>query len=179
MSCGVVVNPYTKCVTPERVSWELTEVAKSLISLTTLSVTGRPLPSLWLLQQSGHISPLRCWFLPRSARLRSIPLLSHPVRSNCATACCPSLHQMIIDFITAISDNRGCGSNIPNHAINSIVSTIPVPVTYSALRSVPHVGKVLLKTHGTKLVGICKQYVSDFTNWQSLQVSSFPSNDVL
>jgi hypothetical protein len=213
---GVVVNPYTKRVSPERVSpervspervspervsRESNEAAESLISLTTLSVTPlkRP-PSASTLAPPTKRSSYQSYTTPlpvpppkRSTYEHTSFITPSPTSNEVAalsfnnggvgvgigvTVSCPSLRQMIIDFKTTISDNRGRGSNLPNHAIDSIVSTIPIPVTFAAMRSVPHVGKVLLKTHGISLVAICKQYVSDFLNWQSLQVSSFPTSDV-
>ena len=194
---GVVANPYTKRVSPERVSRESTEAAESLISLTTFSVTPlkRPpsapasAPPMKRSAYQSYTTPLpipptkrstyeHTSFITPSPTSNEVAALSFNNDGIGVTVSCPSLRQMIIDFKKTISDNRGRGSNLPNNAIDSIVSTFPIPVTYAALRSVPHVGKVLLKTHGTSLVAICKQYVSDFLNWQSLQVSSFPTSDV-
>eukprot|EP00978_Attheya_sp_CCMP212_P015925 scaffold41287_cov59-Attheya_sp.AAC.1 len=77
-----------------------------------------------------------------------------------------------------MSDHRGRGADMPNNVIDSIVATDPVPVTISTLRSVKHVGKVLIEKNGKSLVLICKQYVTDLAKWESDKVSTFPNDDL-
>jgi hypothetical protein len=80
----------------------------------------------------------------------------------------PCLRQMLLDFRTSMSDNRGRGSHIPANVITTIVDTIPVPRTVHELSLVKHVGKALMNKHGSSILKICIQYIKDVKSWETV-----------
>ena len=80
----------------------------------------------------------------------------------------PCLRQMLLDFRTSMSDNRGRGSHMPANVITTIVDTVPVPRTVHELSLVKHVGKALLNKHGSSILKICIQFMKDVKVWDTI-----------
>jgi hypothetical protein len=88
----------------------------------------------------------------------------------------PCLRQMLLDFWTSMSDNRGRGSHMPANVINTIVETIPVPTTVHQLSLVKHVGKALMNKHGSSILKICNQYTKDVKSWDTINNDDIDSD---
>jgi hypothetical protein len=85
----------------------------------------------------------------------------------------PCLRQMLLDFRTSMSDNRGRGSHMPANVITTIADTIPVPRTVHELSLVKHVGKALMNKHGSSILKICVQFTKESTIQRIRQQTSY------
>jgi hypothetical protein len=90
----------------------------------------------------------------------------------------PCLQHMLLDFKISESDQRGRGSHMPSHVLDTIAAPDPVPATLPALCKIKHVGKVLIQKHGPRIVSICNQYDKDLNTCDANHPSTITDVDL-